>query len=133
MFIDDKGYLHASHSVSNILLHSVFIPKYRHDCLRAKVAEDCDFYIRQVAEQNSIFIKELNVRPDHIHALYQIPPSMSPAESVMLLKMHSSRLLRNKYGILKDHYEGGLYSRGYFTRSQGAGSIEDTIAYIQNQ
>jgi len=81
-----------------------------------------------------IEIIEIGHDSDHVHMLVSIPPKMSVAKVVGIIKANTSRRLKEKFRFLKDVYWGtdGIWSDGYFVSTVG---INEQIIqkYIANQ
>jgi len=81
-----------------------------------------------------IEILEIEHDKDHIHMLISIPPKMSVGKVIRIIKINTSRRLKEKFPFLKDTYWGtdGIWSDGYFVSTVG---INEKIIqrYIQYQ
>lgn len=76
----------------------------------------------------------MNVQPDHVHLLIQIPPRQSVSRVVQRLKGGSSRMIREEFPGLEEFLWGGhLWGEGFFAET--VGQIEEATLrrYIQNQ
>jgi putative transposase len=93
------------------------------------------------APQNTV-LHELNVQPDHVHLLIQIPPRLALAKVVNQLKGGSSRILRQEFPELEEFLWGRSFwchgmlafrCDGYFAES--IGQMEESVIrrYIKNQ
>lgn len=77
--MSESEYLHASHSVSNLVYHFVTPTKYR----RLAISEEVEGCIRRICagiEEYYDWIRFLEVGTDrdHVHYLIQSTPSHSP-------------------------------------------------------
>jgi len=79
----------------------------------------------------------MEIMPDHIHMLVEVPPRYAPAKVVQILKGISSRRLRQEFldVIQRDIWkEGTLWAIGYYVGSVGDGVTTELIReYINNQ
>ena len=83
----ESGYIHLSHSVSNLVYHFVCPAKYR----RVVIDEAVDECIRQTCVGISLRYEwieflEIGTDRDHVHFLIQSDPSHSPGEIIRVVK-----------------------------------------------
>ena len=106
------------------------------------MAKRVEALLRQGCEVRNWPLHELNVQPDHLHLLLQIPPSVSVAKVVNLLKGRSSRLLRLEFPELEEFLWGEsfwcdgyfvFWCDGYFVESVGQTEEGVIRRYIQDQ
>ena len=91
-----QAYRHGSHTVYQCHYHFVFIPKYRKPVLRGEVGVYLRDLIREVCKAHDIEILQGHIRPDHVHLLLSVPPTLSPSRVMNVIKGRSSnRLMRN--------------------------------------
>ena len=105
------------------IFHVVFSPKYRHPILTAENRYIIFGHIRHIAQLKNIHIIALatdDARPDHVHLLIQLPPSMSIAKAVQLLKWYSSLYSRRDIPELKaTHSRKALWQKRYYSTTVG--------------
>ena len=125
----------CSHSVSQLVYHFEWCPKYRYSMFRKpENAVLCEEAIREMAVRHGMEIIELSVMPDHVHVAVRVPPDMAVSRAMQLLKGGSSYLLfRSKPNFRKRYPRGHLWSRGKFYRTVGDVDLPTTIQYIQEQ
>ena len=127
-------YLAGAHTTHRLRVHLVWTPKYRRRVLQGAVAKRVEALLRQGCEVRNWPLHELNVQPDHLHLLLQIPPSVSVAKVVNLLKGRSSRLLRLEFPELEEFLWGeSFWCDGYFVESVGQTQEGVIRRYIQDQ
>ena len=90
-----KGYRKSSHTTYQLNYHFVFIPKYRKPALRGDVAVRLRDLIREICARNQIEILKGHVRPEHVHLLLSVPPSLSPS------RVMQSTTTRKAGGLMK--------------------------------
>lgn len=79
-------------------------------------------------------IEELNIQPDHVHLLIQLPPKEAVAHAMQLMKGGTSRVIRKEFPELEEFLWGNsLWADGYFSESVGQVAESRIKAYIQNQ
>ena len=105
---NNDHYERASHTVTDIQYHFVWIIKYRYKVLRGKVALRCRELIKQGCEAYGIQILEGNIVSDHIHLHVKAPATMSPTEIMQKLKGISSRMLQEAQTPNVFHDEGSI-------------------------
>lgn len=93
-------------SVSKLLIHLVFVVKYRRKALTNEILLDAESICSESAEKTGFEIIEFGGEADHIHLLVQIPPTLAVCQIVKVLKGNTSRLLRAKH---RDHLKRFLW------------------------
>jgi len=94
----------------------------------------CEDILEDIADRHKMKIEELSVMPDHIHAVVQIPSTMSVSKALHLLKGASSReLFKQKPNFRKRYPRGHFWSPGKFYRSIGDTDTETVIQYVREQ
>ena len=104
-----------SHCVYQCKYHLVWCPKYRFRVLTGDVAKFVDEALRALCEWKKVEVLELNVQPDHVHAVLQIPPRLSVSEVVGTLKGKTAiKVFKSYPGLKKKPYWGNhFWARGY--------------------
>jgi putative transposase len=128
-------YTQHTHSVGDNFWHIEWCPKYRYKMFRKlkykNLAEAC---ITQAAEEHGITVHELQVMPDHLHAVISIPDTMSVAKATQLLKGRSSYLFFKQHEKARLRYpRGHLWSKGTFRTSVGYADLPTTFNYVRDQ
>lgn len=119
------------HSASRLVVHLVFVVKYRHRILDAQHLARMEAVCLGVAEKMGFQLLEFNGEADHVHLLVEYPPAVSVSSLVNHLKGVSSRMLRKEFP-LRPHGER-LWSPSYFASSAGGATIETLKRYIAEQ
>ncbi|MBM3283484.1 MAG: IS200/IS605 family transposase [Deltaproteobacteria bacterium] len=116
-----KQFKRLSHSLYECKYHIVFCPKYRHRIFKDDIVEYTRQQIYQLCKQKELVeVLELNIKPDHIHLVMDIPPKYSVSEIMGFLKGKLALRLFQKYEHLGRKYWGRhLWSRGYFVSTIG--------------
>ena len=123
-----------NHSTYQHSYHLVWGTKYRRKWLKPYVKADLleAFYL---VEQfyPTLKILEVNTDEDHVHIQLEVPPDVTVAKAVQVLKQNSSRRLRQKYRhIRKIYLEKSIWSVGYFSSTIGLNE-EQIKKYIAQQ
>jgi putative transposase len=126
--------LRRSHSVGKNTWHIEWCTKYRYEMMRKEenrnLVAAC---IRQAAHRHGIKLRILEVLPEHVHTVVELPHGMAATKAVNLLKGYSSW----KIFQVKEHFglrypKRHFWSRGYMTRTVGVDE-EVAIGYVESQ
>ena len=132
--VTGSPYWTGAHTTHRLRFHLVWTPKYRKRVLEGAIALRVAELFRQACEVNDWQLHELSVQPDHVHLLLQIPPRVSVAKAVNLLKGGSSRVLRQEFAELEEFLWGrSFWSDGYFVESVGQTEEGVIRRYIKEQ
>ena len=123
----------GSHSIGQNLYHLEWCPKYRYNMFTHEENKNlCEEILHDVANRHQIRIDELSVMPDHIHAVVEIPSTMSVSQALHLLKGASSRELFKRKTVFRRRYpRGHFWSPGKFYRTVGDADAETVIQYVR--
>ncbi len=110
----------------------MWTPKYRRPVLINGVDNRLKDIIREVAEETSCEIFELEIMPDHVHLLVEVDPQFGIHHLVKLMKGRSSNLLRNEFPWLKKKLPC-LWTNSYFVSTVGGAPLEVIKQYIEQQ
>jgi putative transposase len=124
-----------SHCIYKCEYHIVLATKYRRAIFNDGIFAYVQDKLKEVRDHYpEIEILEIEHDKDHIHMLISIPPKMSVGNVIRIIKINTSRRLKEKFPFLKDTYWGtdGIWSDGYFVSTVG---INEKIIqrYIQYQ
>ncbi|MBM3893749.1 IS200/IS605 family transposase [Candidatus Dependentiae bacterium] len=127
-------YQPGAHTKHRLMYHLVWIPKYRKRLLTGKLAERLKKLFEECAEVNDWKIEELNIQPDHVHMLLQLPPKISVSEAMRIIKGGSSRVVREEFPELKEFLWGtSFWADGFFAETIGKVDEAKIRDYIINQ
>src|SRR5438552_1541159 len=124
-------YRRDEHRVHLVVYHLIFCPARRKAVRQGEVRRECDALIHQKCEEKGWDIVQLAIQPDHVHLFVRVVPTNSAAEVVKEMKRLTSRLLRQKYDVLKRL--PSLWTRSYFASTAGNVSQATIQAYIAAQ
>ena len=130
-----QRYTKHNHCVGDNFWHIEWCPKYRYNMFRKlkykNLATAC---IRKAAYEHGIEIHELQVMPDHLHAVISIPFTMSIAKATQVLKGRSSYIFFRNHEKARLRYpRGHLWSAGTFRTSVGYSDLPTTLRYVKQQ
>jgi putative transposase len=112
----------------------VFCPKYRKSVLRGEVGLRVRELIREICKTLDVEILQGHVRPDHVHLLLSLPPSLAPSRVMQAIKGKTSHHLMRDFRTLNQKFWGRhLWSRGYFVVTTGNVTDEVIEKYIADQ
>ena len=120
----------------NINYHFVWIPKTRAKILVEPFKSDVKRLLLSKCNEMEWDPLALQVMPDHVHFFLSAQPKWAPCKIVQELKTYSSRLLRQKYSIIRDmRTTDDFWASGYYVGTAGHITAESVARYIfeQNQ
>jgi len=123
-----------SHSVYECKYHVVFCPKYRYKILQEEVKE---YVIQQTYrlcnQKDGVEVLEINVQPDHVHVVLEIPPKYEVSRIIGFLKGKLALRLFDRFPALRKRYWGQhVWSRGYCVSTVGLDE-ERILKYVRWQ
>jgi len=134
MLVKMLQYKTGSHTKYRLMVHIVWIPKYRKRVLRGNIAKRVSELIYECAEVNRWVVEELNIQQDHVHLLLQFRPDMSVSKMVQLMKGKSSRIIKKEFPELEEFYWGdSFWADGFFAETSGRRNESAMRHYIRNQ
>ena len=110
-----------SHAIYQCKYHIVWCPKYRYRVLGGEVGTFVEHAIRSLCEWRGVDVLEVNVQEDHVHVVLEIPPRLSVAEVLGILKGKTAiKVFKSFKGMRKKPYWGNhFWSRGYCVSTVG--------------
>ena len=117
------------HSYSKVWLHLIWSTHNKEKVLLKGVRKQVSNFLYNYAEEKEINMKTNYVNAEHVHALVDLPTTLSIDECLKLLKGSSShyinynRLVNNKF----------RWARGYGAFSVSESQLKKVIDYINNQ
>ena len=125
---------HGAHTMHRHMYHIVFVPKYRRKVLHQKLIRRLSQLFYQCCKMNRWFIHELEILPDHVHMLLQLPHTITVPRAVQYLKGGSSKVIRKEFPDLEEFLWGdSLWADGYFSETVGRASESVMREYIKSQ
>ena len=129
-----KRYWTGAHTKHRLMIHIVWIPKYRHRVLKGPLANRIEELIRECADINRWNIEELNIQQDHVHMVLQFRPDISISKMVQLFKGKRAKIVRKEFPSLKEFYWGNsFWGDGFFAETVGHCDLETIKNYVKNQ
>jgi len=112
-----------------IWIHTVWSTKKRDRLIAKELKPMLLQHIRENAKEKSIYIKEINCQPEHVHALISLSTDQSISKVVQLIKGESSHWINNNK-LSKTKFG---WQDEYFALSVSESQIVKVINYIRNQ
>jgi putative transposase len=117
------------HSFNSCLIHCVWSTKNRQPILTSDLRERLWPYLGGIAKENKIKVLAIGGIADHVHMLLSLPPTLSVAKAIQLLKGNSSKWIHETFPKMRS-FE---WQQGYGAFSIGISAMDSTIAYIRGQ
>ena len=126
-----------SHVLWHCQYHNVWVPKYRHRVLTGEVGQEVNNYIQVFLGQLGCEVVELNIQPDHIHLVSNVPPKVSISKLMGTLKGRTAIRVFSKFPYLKQkpYWGNHFWAPGYCVDTVGLDSemIRKYVKYQENQ
>ncbi|SRR5579884_3746415 len=111
------------HSYAQNTIHLIFSTKNRRKAIAQEMQHRLWPYISAICQENKIFVHAVGGMDDHCHVLFQLPPTMSLADVILLIKVNSSKWMGKKFA----------WQKGYGAFSVSASNISAVVRYIKSQ
>lgn len=118
-----------SHSYSNLLSHVVFSTKDRRPLIDAELKPRLLGYMNGIVDEANGKVLAMNSMADHLHMLWELPPTLSLSDSMRVLKTNSSRWVRETWGPVKPF----AWQPGYGAFSVSRSNVSAVASYIEDQ
>ena len=115
-----------SHTYSQNYLHVVFSTKERRKLIAPSMQPKLWAYMAGIARNHDFLVLANGGIEDHVHLLVQLPPVLSLAKAVSLLKSNSSNWM-------SEHGMKFAWQEGYGAFSVSASNLATVEHYIANQ
>jgi putative transposase len=124
-----------NHSVSRLLVHLVFVVKYRRSVITESVWKSLQYGFGLAATRLGLVLVESNHDADHAHLVVEYPPSVSISDLVAALKGNSSFVARRDCAeeLRKSLWGDALWTPSFFASSYGGAPLEILKLYVQDQ
>ena len=99
--------------------------------LGGKIEDRLKQIIGDILEEAGGEVIEVEVMPDHVHLLMEVPPTVPMSKLVQKLKGRSSHVLRSEFPHLKRL--PALWSPSWFLSTVGGAPLEVVRRYVENQ
>lgn len=128
-------YRREKSSVSRLVVHLVFVVKYRRSAITEDTWPSLRYGFAQAAKRLELVLIEENHDGNHAHLVVSYPPKVSVSELVNALKGTSSFVVRRDCApALRGKVWGtAFWTPSFFSASVGGAPIEILRQYVQNQ
>ncbi len=121
----------SGHTITNLMVHLVWVTKYRYPVLKGDIQCRCREIIIQICDAEDVQILTGVVSKDHMHIEY--PSRLSISDLVKRLKGRTSRILQREFPVLKKRYWGRhFWAIGYGAWSTGNVTDEMVQEYLEH-
>ena len=115
-----------SHSYAQNHIHLVFSTKSRHKSIAKPLQRRLWGYIAGTCKSYEILVFAVGGMDDHLHILFRLPPTVTLARAVSLIKSNSSRWMSEQGTRF-------AWQKGYGAFSVSSSNISTVVKYIDNQ
>ena len=124
-----------NHSVTKLVVHLVFVTKYRKKVLDIPAIDMLQHLFAMVCAEQGCMLIAADGEADHFHLLVEYPPTLSISDLVQRLKGRASKQLRESRPDIAKRYwkKGVLWTPSYFAVSAGGAPLSVIKAYVENQ
>ena len=127
-------YRRSNHSVTKLVVHLVFVTKYRRKVLDTMALDWLQHLFAMVCMELDCRLISADGEADHFHLLVEYPPTISISELVQRLKGRASKQLREaRPDIAKRYWRDVLWTPSYFAVSAGGAPLSAIRKYVDNQ
>ncbi|MDR1545204.1 MAG: IS200/IS605 family transposase [Deltaproteobacteria bacterium] len=118
--------------VYQIGYHAIWTPKYRRPVLAGPVAVATEEILTDICSRKKWPIISLEIQIDHIHLFLSIPPSVSVASAIKVIKGGSALYLMRNFPELREKIsDKHVWSPSYYIATSGNISAEIIKKYIE--
>jgi putative transposase len=115
-----------SHSYAQNHIHLVFSTKDRQKIISKELQPRLWAYMAAIYKHQDMLAFAVGGMEDHVHILFRLPPTMTLARAVTLLKSNSSKWIRGR----KTKF---AWQQGYGAFSVSSSNVAAVIKYIDTQ
>ena len=125
---------HTTGCVYHTAYHIVWRQVCRRSVLQEPVKSTLENLLHKIASQHGMEVLAVDVQPNHLHLFVSIPPAMSVANAVKLLKDISARQLRLMFPELRKRTRTDpLWAPSYYVGTAGHVSADTIQKYLESQ
>ncbi len=125
------GYCSTNTTVYSAKYHIIWCPTYRRRLLAGRVETRLIQVVAQVVGEAGGQVIEVEVMPDHVHLLVEVPPTVPSSKLVQSVKGRSSRVLRSEFPVLRR--ARALWSPSWFVSTVGGAPLDVVRRHVENQ
>ena len=117
------------HAHTGIWIHVIWGSHKHERILLKEPGSQIYNFLMEKSKENKVPFDRLNIQPEHIHGLINIPSNICLADFIYGIKGASSHWINNQK-LFKTHFS---WSRGYGAFSVSASQLKVVRKYIMNQ
>jgi putative transposase len=98
------------HGIGWTMCHMQWVTKYRYKVFSdSKLKNLLEIFLVESSRKHNFDVIEIEIQPDHVHALVALRPSMSPSFALQVMKGYTSRMLflMEKDKLSKWYFDNG--------------------------
>jgi putative transposase len=118
-----------SQSLSRVIVHIIFSTKNREPVLDTAIRPRMHAYLATIGRDNGCEVYRVGGVADHVHIATTLPRTLSQSELIELLKVHSSRWIKEQSAL----HSSFAWQRGYGAFSVSPSQLESVVHYIEAQ
>ena len=118
----------SNHSAYRLYYHLVLSMKYRHKCLTGPMLERLEEMLRDLLFRWGGELVEFGGEADHVHLLFEVPPTVKPSDLVKNLKSVTARRMRKEFAAELAPY----YWKPYFATSKTRTTLASSGSRLTN-
>lgn len=124
--------VHHRNCVYQTAYHVVWCPKYRKPILTGEAGQGLKEILETLCAERGWPMISHEIQPDHVHLFVSLPPAVSIANAVRILKGTTARQLMTRFPETRKQLWGGaLWSPSYYVGTAGNVSAETIRRYIE--
>ena len=126
----------ANHAAFRLHYHLVLSMKYRHKCLTATMLDRLQQIFSDLLRKWNAELTEFGGEVDHVHCLFEVPPTVKLSDLIKNLKSVSARLMRKEFAaeLAPYYWKPYFWNRAYAVITVGGhANIDMLLKYIENQ
>ncbi len=127
----EVAYRSSNKTVCSAEYHIVWCPKYRRCVPAGRVEARLEGIVGEVVAGVGGEVIEVEVMPDHVYLLVEVPSAVALSKLVQKLRGRSWRLLRAEFPVLRRLR--CLWSPSWFVSTVGGVPFEVVRRYVENQ
>lgn len=112
--------------------HVLFCSKWRRKVLNGPIAEHLRGLIEEKQGELGYILLGLEIAPDHVHLLLEIPPTVSVCSTVGRIKAQTSHVLRESHRELRTRIPT-LWTRACLVSTVGNVALGDIETFLEEQ
>ena len=109
----------------------MFTTKYRKGFMVGAVAQDIQESVEAATQEYGMQIHAMTIKPNHLHLVIEIPPTISVADTAQKLKGRSSHDVRSKHPELQEYR--AFWGIHYYARTVGPKDLERAIEFVNGR